>query len=167
MYGVAGERRLTEFEVPWLPGYEGSRPVRIGNAASDQLQLDVYGEVHGRAPPGAAAPGSRPTTRPGRSSAKLLEHLEDWSGESRTRGSGRCAARGAHFTHSKVMAWVAFDRAVKAVEQLRRGRVDVDRWKRLRGTRSTSEVCREGFDAERGSFVQSYGSDDPRREPAR
>ena len=93
MYGVAGERRLSEWEVPWLPGYEGSRPVRVGNAAAGQLQLDIYGEVmdalyqtrHGRA---------RPATRPGRCSAALLGHLEE-SGRSPTTASGRCAARGA------------------------------------------------------------------------
>ena len=112
MYGVAGERRLTELELDWLPGYEGSRPVRIGNAASEQLQLDVYGEVmdalyqareHGlgassRRLGAAAGPARLPRATPGASP---------------TRGSGRCAAPRRHFTHSKVMAWVAFDRGVR------------------------------------------------------
>ena len=115
MYGLAGERRLTELELQWLPGYEGSRPVRIGNAAHDQFQLDVYGEVMDalHLARRAAAPAERDAWRVQRA---LLDFLEtDWhepdEGIWEVRGPRR------HFTHSKVMAWVAFDRAVKGVEQ--------------------------------------------------
>jgi GH15 family glucan-1,4-alpha-glucosidase len=154
MYGVAGERRLPEFELPWLPGYEGSAPVRIGNAASEQLQVDVFGEVmdalyqaraHGLAKEGHAWQLQR----------ALLDHLErTWSepdeGIWEIRGERR------HFVHSKVMAWVAFDRAVRTVEdQGLEG--PVGRWRELR-ERIHTEVCEYGFDESIGSFVQSYGS---------
>src|SRR5438034_9358330 len=113
MYGVGGERRLTEFEVPWLSGYEGSAPVRIGNAASEQLQIDVYGEVMD-ALYQARAHGL-PRQKPAWDLQKtLLDHLETaWclpdDGIWEIRGERR------HFVHSKVMAWVAFDRAVRSV----------------------------------------------------
>jgi GH15 family glucan-1,4-alpha-glucosidase len=154
MYGVAGERRLDEYELPWLPGYESSSPVRVGNAASAQLQIDVYGEVidalfqargHGIAYEQEAWDLQQ----------ALLGALEErWhepdEGIWEVRGGRR------HFVHSKVMAWVAFDRAVRAVET--QG-VDgpVDRWRELRD-RIHAEVCERGFDVELGSFVQSYGS---------
>ena len=157
-----GERRLTELELPWLPGYESSRPVRIGNAASSQLQLDVYGEVmdalhfarRGGLPPDDASWSLQ---------RLLLEYLE---GEWRARGRGIWEVRGPrrHFTHSKVMAWVAFDRAVKAVEHFGRPG-DAAPWKRLRDE-IHEDVCRNGFDAERNAFVQYYGAKTPRREPA-
>lgn len=155
MYGVGGERRLTEMEVDWLPGYEGSRPVRIGNAASGQFQLDVYGEVidvlhqahrHGLAPIEDAWLFGR----------KVAESLESaWKepdeGIWEVRGGRR------HFTHSKVMAWVAFDRAVKAVEVYGLPYGRLDEWKAIRDA-IHREVCEQGFDASRGTFVQSYGS---------
>jgi GH15 family glucan-1,4-alpha-glucosidase len=153
MYGVAGERRLTEIELDWLEGYERSRPVRIGNAASNQRQLDVYGEVldalyHAR------LSGLEPSTEAWALTRKLLEWLEDgW----REPDEGIWEVRGPrrHFTHSKVMAWVAFDRAVRSVED------DglegpVDRWRELRAE-IHEEVCSEGFDAALGAFTQSYG----------
>lgn len=154
MYGPAGERRLTELELSWLPGYEGSRPVRIGNAAAAQLQLDVYGEVMDALFQARKA-GLELMPTAWALQKKMLDYLESgW----REPDEGIWEVRGPrrHFTHSKVMAWVAADRAVKAVET--QG-VDgpVDRWRRLRAE-IHEEVCREGFDAERGSFVQYYGS---------
>ena len=153
MYGLAGERRLPELELQWLDGYEGSRPVRTGNAASKQLQLDVYGEVadalyHARV---AGLPASSEAWA---LNSKLLEWLEDgW----READEGIWEVRGPrrHFTHSKVMAWVAFDRAVRSVEELER-EGPLDRWKAIRDE-IHDEVCREGFDAGLGAFTQSYG----------
>ena len=155
MYGLAGERRLAELELDWLPGYEGSRPVRIGNGAHDQRQLDVYGEV-GDALFQARLAGIEPSEDAWRLNAKLLEFLEDgW----RLPDDGIWEVRGPqrHFTHSKVMAWVAFDRAVRSVERFGR-EGPVDRWRALR-EEVHAEVCREGYDAERGAFVQFYGGD--------
>jgi GH15 family glucan-1,4-alpha-glucosidase len=154
MYGAAGERRLTELELGWLPGYERSRPVRIGNAASNQLQLDVYGEVMDALHQGRRA-GLEPNPTAWALQRKLLAFLEDgW----REPDEGIWEVRGPrrHFTHSKVMAWVAFDRAVKAVENFGQAG-PVERWKRLRAE-VHDEVCRKGFDVDRGAFVQSYGS---------
>ncbi len=152
MYGLGGERRLTELELDWLPGYEGSRPVRIGNGAWNQHQLDIYGEVmdmlHLCRKAGLVDDGWRVERA-------LLDRLEsNW----REPDEGIWEVRGPrrHFTHSKMMAWVAFDRAVKAVEQYG---LDgpVDRWRALRDS-VHEQVCRDGFDAEVGAFVQSYGS---------
>jgi GH15 family glucan-1,4-alpha-glucosidase len=154
MYGVAGERRLPELELPWLPGYEGSGPVRIGNGAADQRQLDVYGEVmdalHQARTTGIAAnPEAWEVQR------AILDWLEDgW----RTTDHGLWEVRGEarHFVHSKVMCWVAFDRAITAVERFGLpGRAD--RWKVLRDE-VHAEVCAQGWDAERSTFTQSYGS---------
>jgi GH15 family glucan-1,4-alpha-glucosidase len=153
MYGLGGERRLSELELHWLGGYEGSRPVRTGNAASKQLQLDVYGEVadalyHARV---AGLPASAEAWALNR---KLLEWLEDgW----REPDEGIWEVRGPrrHFTHSKVMAWVAFDRAVRSVEEYGR-EGPLARWKAIRDE-IHDEVCREGFDTELGAFTQSYG----------
>jgi GH15 family glucan-1,4-alpha-glucosidase len=154
MYGLAGERDLTERSLPWLPGYEGSEPVRVGNAAADQLQLDVFGEVSDAlhtARKGSLAPNEAAWHL----ECALLEHLEQvWNlpdeGLWEVRGHRRC------FTHSKVMAWVAFDRAVKAVEGFG---LDgpVERWRALRDE-IHREVCSRAFDAELGSFVQYFGS---------
>jgi len=153
MYGLGGERRLPELELDWLSGYEGSRPVRIGNAASLQLQLDVYGEVMD------ALHLSRRVGLGGYEAGwalqkALMDHLETiWEGPD----EGIWEVRGPpqHFTHSKVMAWVAADRAVKAVE--RHGREGpVDRWRVLRDT-IHADVCVNGFNAERNAFVQFYG----------
>ncbi|HYG71503.1 MAG TPA: glycoside hydrolase family 15 protein [Actinomycetota bacterium] len=155
MYGVAGERRLTEFELDWLPGYEGATPVRIGNAATRQLQLDVYGEVvdllHTAA--GAGMEHEESVWRVERAVVEFLEGAWDQPDEGiwEVRGPRR------HFTHSKVMAWVAFDRAIRTAEGLQL-EGPVDRWKRVRHE-IHAEVCREGYDADLGTFVQSYGSD--------
>jgi GH15 family glucan-1,4-alpha-glucosidase len=155
MYGVAGERRLTEIELPWLDGYEGSRPVRIGNGASGQRQLDVYGEVVD-ALYQARRQGLPASDDAWRLTGKVFDWLESgW----REPDEGIWEVRGPrrHFTHSKVMAWVAFDRAIKAVEQMGRDG-PVDRWKAAR-TAIRDEVLREGFNAEIGAFTQYFGSD--------
>ena len=154
MYGLAGERRLPEFTLDWLPGYEGSRPVRIGNAASRQLQLDVYGEVmdalHLSRRVGLAYEQASWALQ-----RTLMEYLETiWNepdeGIWEVRGPRR------HFTHSKVMAWVAMDRAVKSIEQFGT-EGPLDRWRALRDQIHDS-VCLHGYDPELGSFVQAYGS---------
>jgi GH15 family glucan-1,4-alpha-glucosidase len=155
MYGVAGERRLTELELPWLSGYEGSRPVRIGNGASGQLQLDVYGEVID-AFTTARQHGLEASDAAWILAEKTLDWLEsNWSepdeGIWEVRGPRR------HFTHSKVMAWVAFDRAVKTLETWDR-EGPIDRYRRVREEIHRS-VLEKGFDADRNTFVQSYGSD--------
>jgi GH15 family glucan-1,4-alpha-glucosidase len=154
MYGLAGEHRLTEWEVPWLAGYEGAKPVRIGNAASQQMQLDIYGEVmdalhHGRAGKLAAIDAGWELQR------ELLAHLETiWMKPDEGIWEVRGGAR--HFTYSKVMAWVAFDRAIKGVERFGLSG-PVERW-RATAARIHEQVCAQAFDPERGSFVQSYGS---------
>jgi len=153
MYGLAGERRLTELTLHWLPGYEGSVPVRIGNAASEQHQLDVYGEVMDALHLARDA-GLEPSENAWRVQQAMMEFLEtDWQrpdeGIWEMRGPRR------HFTHSKVMAWVAADRAVKAIERFH---LDgpLDRWRQLR-QEIHAQVCREGFDPELNAFVQYYG----------
>jgi GH15 family glucan-1,4-alpha-glucosidase len=154
LYGVAGERRITEQELPWLAGYQGARPVRIGNAAVEQFQLDVYGEVMDTLHLGRRI-GMEPDTAGWDLQRALLEFLEDhW----RDPDEGIWEIRGPRrqFTHSKVMAWVALDRAVKAVE-LAGLEGPVERWRALR-RELHDEVCRNGFDAERDTFVQYYGA---------
>jgi len=155
MYGPSGERTLPEFELPWLAGYEGSRPVRIGNAASKQLQLDVYGEVVD-AMYQTRCKGIRPSADAWRVENALLEFLETgW----REKDEGIWEVRGPrqHFTHSKIMAWVAFDRAVKAVEKLK---LDgpVERWKGHREA-LRREILARGYNEKIGSFTQYYDSD--------
>ena len=155
MYGVAGERRLPEMELSWLDGYEHSQPVRIGNGASNQLQLDVYGEVV-EALYRARKQGLEASDPAWALTKKIFEWLETgW----RHEDEGIWEVRGPrrHFTHSKVMAWVAFDRAVKTVEKLGRDG-PVDRWRAAREEIKT-EVLREAFNVELGSFVQYYGAD--------
>jgi GH15 family glucan-1,4-alpha-glucosidase len=154
MYGLGGERRLTEWEVPWLPGYEGSAPVRIGNAAVNQIQLDVYGEIvdalyH------ATLHGLAVVERQRAIGHLLLEHLSTiW----KQPDEGIWEVRGPpqHFTHSKVMAWVAFDRAVKVLEHLG-GDESIERWRQERDA-IHADVCAKAFDPALGSFVQAYGS---------
>ncbi|MBV9198322.1 MAG: glycoside hydrolase family 15 protein, partial [Alphaproteobacteria bacterium] len=154
MYGIGGERRLIEYEVPWLRGYEGAAPVRIGNAAADQVQLDVYGEVLD------TLYQARRMGLPGNQAAwalerALVEHLETvW--EQPDEGIWEVRGGRRQFTHSKVMAWVAFDRAIRSVEEFG---LDgpVERWHTHR-ERVHEQVCREGFDPELNSFVQSYGA---------
>lgn len=154
MYGVAGERRLDEFEVPWLPGYEGASPVRIGNAAVRQLQLDVYGEVLDTFYVARRA-GLATSEETWDLECALVKHLETiWpdpdEGIWEVRGPRR------HFTHSKVMAWVAFDRAVRSIEEFG---LDgpVERWRDVR-TKIHADVCERGFDRAQNAFVQAYDS---------
>ncbi len=154
LYGVGGQRRIAEFELEWLPGYAGSRPVRIGNAAHEQFQLDVYGEVMD-ALHQARVHGLDPDDHAWSLQRNIMDFLEGaWDqpdeGIWEVRGPRR------NFTHSKVLAWVAFDRAVQAVERWDL-RGPLDRWSRLRAE-IHEEVCREGFNLELGSFTQSYGS---------
>jgi len=154
MYGLAGERRLSEMELGWLPGYEGSRPVRIGNAAHKQFQLDVFGEVIDSMYQ-ARRSGVAADENAWRVARQLMSYLEKaWhepdEGIWEVRGPRR------HFTHSKVMAWVAFDRMVKAVERYDR-EGPVDRWRQVRDA-IHDEVCRKGFDPARNAFVQYYGA---------
>jgi GH15 family glucan-1,4-alpha-glucosidase len=153
MYGLAGERRLTELEIGWLPGYEGSAPVRTGNAAHQQFQIDVYGEVMD-ALYVARREGLQPDENAWRVQKALIEFLESaWTkpdeGIWEVRGPRR------HFTHSKVMAWVAVDRTVKAIERFGL-KGPVERWRKLCSA-IHDEVCRKGFDTERNTFVQFYG----------
>jgi GH15 family glucan-1,4-alpha-glucosidase len=153
MYGVAGERRLPEYEADWLPGYERSRPVRIGNAAHEQLQLDVYGEVVD-ALYGARRFGIAPDPWAWSLEKALIDVLERrW--EEPDEGIWEVRGPRRLFTHSKVMAWVAFDRAVKSVE--RHGlEGPVDRWRAVRD-KIHAEVCARGYDAGRDSFTQVFG----------
>jgi GH15 family glucan-1,4-alpha-glucosidase len=154
MYGLAGERRLSEIELPELPGYEGATPVRIGNAAHAQFQLDVYGEVldalHVARRAGLAA--DEDAWRVERELVKFVESHWDRPDEGiwEVRGPRR------HFTHSKVMAWVALDRAVKAVERFGLPG-ELAQWRQCRDD-IHAEACARGFDPELGSFVQSYDS---------
>ena len=156
MYGIGGERRLSEWEVPWLDGYENSRPVRIGNQAHSQLQIDVYGELmdalHQAREAGLAHAQAGWALQ-----LALLDHLEKiW----REPDAGIWEVRGErkHFTYSKVMAWVAFDRAIKGVEIFK---LDgpADRWREIRAE-IAADIDKNGFDHELNSFVRSYGSKD-------
>ncbi len=154
MYGIGGERRLTEWTADWLPGYENSAPVRIGNAAHTQLQLDVFGEIMDTYH--QARRGGLTTDESGwGAQLKFLEHL---AGIWRQPDNGIWEMRGPpqHFTYSKVMAWVAFDRAIKSAETFGL-EGPVDAWCKLR-----DEICQDvvtrGFDGTLGTFVQAYGS---------
>ena len=154
MYGLSGEHRLTEWEVPWLCGYEGAKPVRIGNAAAEQLQLDVYGEVmdalyQGRTGKLVSNDAAWAVQE------QLLEHLETiWD----QPDEGIWEVRGGRqqFTYSKVMAWVAFDRAIKSVEEF--GLTGpTERWGKIRDA-IHQQICEKGFNSKLGAFTQSYGS---------
>ena len=156
MYGLAGERRLDELELDWLPGYEGSSPVRIGNAASTQLQLDVYGEILD-AIYQLRAHGSPPDGNVWSLMLKLLGWLEDgWRQQDTSIWEIRGPLR--DFTHSKVMAWVAFDRAVRSHEEFG---LDgpVDRWRELRQA-IADDVLAKSWSDRKQAFAQSYGSDE-------
>ena len=154
MYGAGGERRLPELLLDWLPGYEGSRPVRIGNAAVKQFQLDVYGEVIDTLHVARGA-GLDPDPYAWALEKVILEFVE---GAWREPDEGIWEVRGPrrHFTHSKVLAWVAFDRSIKSAETYG---LDgpVDRWKGIR-QEIHDDVCRQGYDAAQGTFTQFYGS---------
>ena len=153
LYGPTGERLLREWEVPWLPGYCGASPVRVGNAASEQLQLDLYGELadvlyHAHA-------SKKGNGKDYDVQYELMEHLRKvW----REPDHGIWEARGKprHFTHSKVMTWVAFDRTIRAAEQFHL-KAPLEEWREIR-RQIHREVCARGFDAHLRSFVQSYGS---------
>ncbi len=154
MYGLAGERRLFEYEVPWLPGYERSAPVRIGNAAHGQLQLDIFGEVvdtmfQGKRGGLETRPADWAFLR------AILEHLEQtWSHPD--EGIWEVRGRRQQFTYSKIMAWVALDRGIRAIE-INKVEGPVARWREVR-RRIHSEVCARGFNPELGSFVQTFDS---------
>jgi len=156
MYGLKGERQLIEWEIDWLPGYENSKPVRIGNAASGQLQLDIYGEMldtffhalHGL---------GKHTEEDFSVLVLLLQHLETiWQqpdeGIWETRGGPQ------QFTYSKMMAWVAFDRAILIAEKLG-CEAPVEKWEKLRDT-IHDEICRKAFNKKKNAFVQFYGADE-------
>jgi GH15 family glucan-1,4-alpha-glucosidase len=155
MYGLAGEKRLAEWEIPWFSGYEGSKPVRIGNAACDQLQIDVFGEVMD-AFHQARVGGLQVLAEGWDFQRALLSHLEKiWS----SPDEGIWEVRGGrqHFTYSKVMAWVAFDRVIKDAEAFGL-EAPVDRWRKLRAD-IHAEVCEKAFNPRVGAFVQAYGSE--------
>jgi GH15 family glucan-1,4-alpha-glucosidase len=154
LYGVAGERRLAEYEVAWLPGHRGAAPVRVGNAATMQFQLDIYGEVMDTLHTARRA-SLEPEPAAWHIQIALLEFLEDhW--QDPDEGIWEIRGPRRQFTHSKVMAWVAFDRAVKDAE--RYGfEGPIARWRQLRN-RIHAQVCTQGYDALRNTFVQSYGS---------
>ncbi|WP_131194782.1 glycoside hydrolase family 15 protein [Lichenihabitans psoromatis] len=155
MYGIAGERRLSEFELPWLEGYEGSKPVRVGNAASDQLQLDVFGEVLD-AMYQARRMGMDYDEFGWSIERALVDHLDTiW--QQPDDGIWEIRGERQQFTHSKVMAWVAFDRAIRSVEEFELDHADVDRWRRTRDA-IREQVLDKGYNAELGHFTQAYGS---------
>jgi GH15 family glucan-1,4-alpha-glucosidase len=154
MYGLAGERRLTEYEIPWLPGYADSRPVRIGNAAYEQLQLDVYGELMDAFHAGHRY-GLEGSSFAWDLQKKLLEYLEQiW--EQPDRGIWEVRGPPRHFTFSKIMAWVAFDRGIKSIEQygLEGPRAH---WEELRRT-IAEQILDRAYDPENNTFVQYYGA---------
>ncbi|HXW38400.1 MAG TPA: glycoside hydrolase family 15 protein, partial [Acidimicrobiales bacterium] len=157
MYGPSGERRLDEWEVDWLPGYENSAPVRIGNAAAGQYQLDVYGEVMSALFSAAQHYGVH-SHAIWALQMKLVDFLEEgW----RLPDDGIWEVRGPrrHFTHSKVMAWVAVDRAVRTLEEWPQLEGPLERWKALRDE-IHNEVCEKGYNEKKGAFTQFYGSDE-------
>ena len=154
MYGLAGERRLEEMELPWLDGYQGAKPVRTGNEAAGQLQLDVYGEVmsalHEARKAGLLTGGTTWSVQ-----RELLAHLETiWSDPDDGLWEARSERR--HFTFSKVMAWVAFDRGIADAE-LHKLEAPLARWRKIRDE-IRAVVLRDGFDTELNSFTQSFGS---------
>ena len=154
MYGIGGERNLHEWEVPWLAGHENSKPVRVGNAAHTQLQLDVYGEIMDALHQGRVG-GMPESSEAWHLQCALTNHVsETWQ----LADQGLWEVRGApqHFTHSKVMAWVALDRAVKSAEQFKL-EGPLDQWRALRGA-IHEEICAKAYNATVGSFVQAYGS---------
>lgn len=154
IYGIAGEHRLNEWEASWLPGFDGAKPVRVGNAAFTQFQLDVFGEVM-NALHLARQAEIDPSEAGWNLQKALLEHLgEVWSKPD--EGIWEIRAGRQHFVHSKVMAWVGLDRAIRAVEKYGL-EGPVERWKSLRD-RIHAEICERGFDRQRGAFVQAFGS---------
>ena len=157
MYGVRGERRLLEYEMPWLSGYAGSKPVRVGNAASKQFQLDVYGEVV-TAMYRAHQAGIKTSDDDWSLLVELMKFLESrW--DKPVHGIWEVRGGPKHFTHSKIMAWKAFDSAIKLIEHCGCAAVEnVERWRGLRD-QIHQEVCERGYDKTRNTFTQFYGSD--------
>jgi GH15 family glucan-1,4-alpha-glucosidase len=157
IYGVSGERRLDEHEIPWLSGYENSKPVRIGNAASNQFQLDVYGEVLAAAWQGHVA-GIKMTDPDWALMVAIMKFLESHWQEP---DEGIWEVRGGRqqFTHSKMMAWLAFDRAIKLVENCGCAAYEhFDRWQKIRD-QIHAEVCERGYNPKKKAFTQIYGSE--------
>ncbi len=154
MYGVGGERRLDEYEVPWLAGYEGSKPVRVGNAAHAQFQLDVYGEVADALH--LARTSGLKSAPAGWNLEKALLRFVEQAWDDPDEGIWEVRGPRRHFTHSKVMAWVAVDRAIKSAEKFGL-EAPLDRWRKLRKT-IHDRVCADGFDSGMNSFVQSFDS---------
>jgi GH15 family glucan-1,4-alpha-glucosidase len=155
MYGLSGERRLHETVLPWLPGYEGSKPVRIGNAAYDQLQIDVYGELMD-----ALHVGRKYKLEPSQEAwqfQKTLLHGLERKWKRPDKGIWEMRGKSQHFTHSKLMAWVAYDRGVRAVEDFGLSG-PVEDWREARET-VCAEILKNGWSDKRKSFVQSYDSD--------
>ena len=156
LYGVYGERRLSELELDWLPGYENSKPVRIGNAAYQQVQLDVFGEVMD-AMHLALRSGIDPDEDAWRTMEALLDFLEsNW--QKPDEGIWEIRGPRRNFTHSKVMVWVAFDRIIKVIEQFGMDG-PVDRYRTLRAE-IHDQVCQRGFNSNRNSFVQHYDTEE-------
>jgi GH15 family glucan-1,4-alpha-glucosidase len=154
MYGLSGERQLIEWEVPWLPGYRGAGPVRVGNAASAQLQLDVYGELIDTIYQGRTL-GLAPIGSGWALQQKLIEHLEQiW--EQPDEGIWEVRGGRRHFTFSKIMAWVALDRTVRDAERFN-FQAPLGSWRKLRDRMHTT-ICQLGFDSGRNAFTQSFGS---------
>ena len=157
MYGIRGERRLQEFELPWLRGYADSRPVRVGNGAHDQVQLDVYGELMSALHLDRVADGNAKDADAWAVQRTVMRFVEDHWAEP---DSGIWEVRGPRrqFTHSKVMAWTAVDRSITDAETYG---LDgpIDKWRALRDT-IHADVCEHGFNAQKNSFVQSYGGTD-------
>jgi GH15 family glucan-1,4-alpha-glucosidase len=154
MYGLRGERRLTEWEVAWLPGYEASAPVRVGNAAHTQLQLDIFGEVMDALH--QARQGGLGANEAGWAMQRefLLHLAQIW--HEPDEGLWEVRSGREHFTHSKVMAWLAFDRAIRSAEKFNLPG-PIEQWRETR-ERIHADVCAHGFDADLGSFVRAYGS---------
>jgi GH15 family glucan-1,4-alpha-glucosidase len=156
MYGIGGEHRLTELELPWLSGYEGSKPVRIGNAASEQFQLDIFGEVfavlHGALE--AGLPQRDPTRSPGIELSDAIGLVERMWREP-DEGIWEIRGQRQHFTYSKVSAWTAIDRAIR-ISEATGADAPLDRWRAVRDE-IYAEVLAKGYDEERNTFVQYYG----------
>ncbi len=154
MYGLLGERRIPEFEVPWLAGYENSKPVRLGNAAAGQFQLDVYGEVIDALFQGREAGAAIDEDEWTLAKAVIATVEERWSEPD--HGLWEIRGKPQHFTHSKVMAWVALDRAVQTIEKLG-AEGPLERWRALRD-HIHEEICARAYDQKRRTFTQYYGS---------
>nr|WP_237183410.1 glycoside hydrolase family 15 protein [Pollutimonas thiosulfatoxidans] len=155
MYGLGGERHLPEYELPWLTGYEDSQPVRVGNAAATQRQLDVYGEVADAME--QAIKGRLPAHPRIEAIAEVIVPFLEQAWREPDEGIWEIRAERQHFTHSKVMAWVAFDRIAMVAGDMKNGQEFADNCRKI-ADEIHAEVCREGYDPELNSFVQFYGS---------